>query len=298
MEFASIFIYLGTMIAIYAILSLSLNFHYGFSGLINFGQVGFFAVGAYATAILTTEGYPIWLGFLAAVLASALVGFLVSLPTQKLSVHYWAITTIAIGEIIRLVALNEEWLTRGSFGLLNIPQPFYDDFPGSQYPLFYLFFAWAFVLGVVFLIHLLVNSPYGRILKVIREDENLALSFGKPVFRFRVSAMTLGAGMAGLAGALYAHYVTYISPLDFMPLVTFVVWVMVIVGGRANQAGVLFGTLLIVIFYNSTRFLKDVLPFDNQTLASLRMVVIGALIMITIVKKPDGLFPEKKREIT
>lgn len=294
MELAAILIYFGTMIAIYAILAQSLNFQYGFAGLINFGQVGFFAVGAYATGILTTGGYPIWLGFVAAALISALVGFLVSLPTQKLSVHYWAITTIAIGEIIRLIALNEEWLTRGSFGLLNIPQPLHGQVPGEYYPLFYMLFCWAFLAGILIVIRLLVNSPYGGVLKMIREDENLALSFGKPVFRFRVSAMTLGAGMAGIAGALYAHYVTYISPEDFMPLVTFVVWVMVIVGGRANQAGVIFGTILIVIFYNSTRFLKDVLPLDTQTLASLRMVAIGALIMVTIVKKPDGLIPEKK----
>ncbi len=292
----SVVIYFGTIIGIYTVLSLSLNFQYGFAGLINFGQVGFFAVGAYASAILTTSaGMPIAVGFLGAIAAGALAGFLVALPTQKVSIHYWALTTMAIAEIIRLVALNEEWLTRGSFGILNIPRPFESMVPNEHYPLVFMLFCWVIVGAVALLIHLLVNSPYGRVLKVLREEEDLALSFGKPVFRYRVSAMALGAGMAGLGGALYAHYITYISPVDFMPLITFVVWVMVIVGGRANQTGVILGSVVIIVFFNSTRFLKDLVPLEAHTIASLRMVVIGLLIMLAVLYRPGGLLPERKK---
>jgi ABC-type branched-subunit amino acid transport system permease subunit len=294
---ASIFIYFGTIIGIYALLSLSLNFQYGFAGLVNFGHVGFFAVGAYASAILVKAGLPIAVGFLAAFVLSGIVGLLIGLPTQKLSVHYWAIITIAIAEVIRLVALNEAWLTRGSFGIVDIPQPFQAVVPAAFYPIFYLAMVWAFVVAAYLFFAALVHSPFGRILRLIREEDDLALSFGKDVFAYRVRAMAIGAAVAGLSGALYAHYITYISPLDFLPLVTFVAWVMVIVGGRANQLGVLLGTAVIVLFFNSTRYLKDYVPIDTQTIASLRMVVIGALIMLTIVYRPNGLLPERKGRV-
>lgn len=294
---ASIFLYFGTMIGIYALLSLSLNFQYGFAGLINFGHVGFFAIGAYASAILSSMGYPIALGFVVGFIMAGLVGLLIALPTQKLSVHYWAIVTIAIAEVIRLVALNEAWLTNGSFGIVNIPQPLKGIIAPQYYPVFYLVLVWLFVLAAYALFSLLVRSPFGRILRLIREEEDLALSLGKDVFSYRVKAMAIGAAVAGVAGSLYAHYITYVSPLDFLPLLTFVVWVMMIVGGRANQLGVLFGTAVIVLFFNSTRYLKDYIPLDTQTIASLRMVVIGALIMLVIVYRPDGLIPERKGKV-
>lgn len=294
----TILIYFGTIIAIYTILSLSLNFQYGIAGLINFGVVGFFAIGAYTTALLTTNGVPIAVGMIAAMATSAIAGCLISLPTQKLSVHYWALTTMAIAEVIRVVINNEEWLTRGPFGILNIPRPFVGYFSAQTYPLAYMIFAWSMVALVFLVFSLLTNSPFGRILKLLREEEDLARSFGKPVFSYRVRAMTIGAAFAGLAGALNAHYVTYISPLDFLPILTFVVWVMVIVGGRGNQLGIAFGTIVIVLFFNSTRFLRDYVPLEAETIASLRMVVIGALIMLTIVYRPDGLIPERKKVMT
>ncbi len=294
---ASIVVYFATIIGIYALLSLSLNFQYGFAGLINFGHVGFFAVGAYASAILSTAGYPIVLGFAAAFVLAGVVGLLIGLPTQKLSVHYWAIITIAIAEVIRIIALNEQWLTRGSFGIGSIPQPLTAEIPQRLYPIFYLCLVWTFVLAAYLAFSLLVRSPFGRILRLMREEEDLTLSFGKGVFGYRVKVMAIGAAVAGLSGALYAHYVTYISPLDFLPLITFVVWVMVIVGGRANQAGVLVGTAVIVLFFNSTRYLKDYVPLGAETIASLRMVMIGALIMLTIVYRPNGLIPERKGKV-
>lgn len=296
MELINTFIYFGTMAGLFAILALTLNFHYGFSGLVNFGHVGFFAVGAYAAAILSKAGAPTWLGFLVAILAAGATGYLVSLPTRKLSVHYWAIITIAISELIRLVALNEGWLTGGSFGIDSIPQPLAAVIPTQLYPAFYLLFVWCFVALTFYLLHLLVSSPFGRVLKALREEDDLALALGKPVSRFKVKAMTIGAALAGLAGALYAYYITYISPLDFMPLITFLAWVMVMLGGKGNLWGSVLGGWIIVIFFNSTRYVKDFLPFQDQTVASLRMVIIGLLIMLVVLYRPQGLLPEKKKE--
>lgn len=294
MGIVNLFTYFATMMGIFGILALSLNYQYGHSGLVNFGVVGFFATGAYVSALVTQAGLPFLGGIILAGLAGGLLGFLVALPTSKLSIHYWAITTLGIGEIIRLIANNEEWLTKGSFGLVAIPQPLHKVIPAAAYPIFYLSIVLALLLVIFIIIRLLVNSPFGTVLKAIREEDDLALAMAKPVFHFKVKAMTVGAVFAGIAGSLYAHYITYISPIDFMPLITFIIWGMVIVGGKGNSIGALAGTAIIVIFFNSTRYLKDFLPFSAHTVASLRMVAIGLLIIVVVLYRPEGLVREKK----
>jgi ABC-type branched-subunit amino acid transport system permease subunit len=294
MGIVNLLTYFATMMGIFGILALSLNYQYGHCGLVNFGVVGFFATGAYVSALMTQTGLPFLGGIILAGLAGGLLGFLVALPTSKLSIHYWAITTLGFGEIIRLIANNEEWLTKGSFGLVNIPQPFHQVVSTAVYPLFYLSLVLALLLVIFIITRLLVNSPFGRVLKAIREEDDLALAMGKPVFHFKVKAMTAGAIFAGIAGSLYAHYITYISPIDFMPLITFIIWGMVIVGGKGNSIGALAGTAIIVIFFNSTRYLKDFLPFSAHTVASLRMVAIGLLIIVVVLYRPEGLVREKK----
>ena len=208
MEFLDIFVYFATMIGIYSILSLSLNLQYGFGGLVNFGLVAFFATGAYTGALLALKGVSFLWGIVAAGLASAMLGVVVALPTSKLSVSYWAIATLGIGEVVRLFLLNEEWLTKGSFGIAGIPRPWEDFWGDTYYSFFYLFFVWFFVgLAYVF-IRRLSNSPFGRILKAIREEDDLALAMGKPVFVVKLKTMALGAALTGIAGTLYAYYIT------------------------------------------------------------------------------------------
>jgi ABC-type branched-subunit amino acid transport system permease subunit len=295
MGVVNLLLYFATMMGIYGILALGLNFHYGFSGLVNFGHVAFFAVGAYTSALVTMLGAPFLLGVFLAGVAGGLLGFIVALPTSKLSIHYWAITTLGIGEIIRLIAINEEWLTRGSFGIIGIPQPLHGVISASLYPAFYLGVVGAFLALTYFVVRKLANSPFGRVLKAVREEDDLALAMGKPVFYFKVKAMTVGAIFAAIAGALFAHYITYISPLDFMPIVTFIIWAMVIVGGKGNALGSIVGGVIIVVFFNSTRFLKDYLPLSGQTVASLRMVAIGVLIILVVLFMRGGLVKERKK---
>lgn len=295
MGILDILVYFATMIGIYSILTLSLNLQYGFGGLVNFGLVAFFATGAYTGALLAVKGvFCLW-GIMAAGIASALLGFIVALPTSKLSVSYWAIATLGIGEVVRLFLLNEEWLTKGSFGIEGIPRPWEDLWGGAYYSFFYMFFVWVFVGLAFMLVWRLSNTPFGRILKAIREEDDLALAMGKPAFIAKLKTMALGAALSGIAGALYAYYITYISPSDFMPLVTFLVWGMVIIGGRGRILGSLVGTAIVVAFYNSTRYLKDIWDIPPETLASLRMVAIGLLIILAVLYKPDGLLKEKKK---
>lgn len=296
----SFLVYVMIMAAIYGILALTLNFQYGITGLINFGHVAPFCLGAYISTLIVLAGHaPIIIGFVGAFIIGAISGLLISLPTGNLKADYWAISTLAFAEIIRLFFLNGTWMyggptEAGPFGIRAIPRPFYSFFTRATYPFFYLGLCLV-ALGLVFLLlQYLEKSPFGRVLKLIREDEELALALGKNTFQFKAISMTVSSGFAGLAGGLFAHYMTYIEPNQFLPIETFIVWAMVIVGGKGNLFGSIVGAAIIPIFYNSTRFLKDYIPLDISTLAALRMVVIGLLIVSVMMFLRKGILPERK----
>jgi len=290
------FVYLLTMIGIYGFLSLSLNFQVGFTGLINFGQVAFFAIGAYTSSLLVCKaGAPVILGFLGGMLLSGLFGYLISIPTKSLKSDYWAIATLAGGEVIRLIALNEGWLTEGAFGVMKIPQPFRALFSLDTYPFFYLILVLACLAIAYIVLSLLSNSPFGRDLKAIRDEEELSLSLGKNTRKLKIEAMIVAGMVAGLGGALFAHYITYISPENFRPIETFLMWAMIIVGGRGNHLGAIVGAAAIQLFNVSTRFIGSYLPFTPGFMAALRMVIIGMLIVAFLVFRPDGLVKERKK---
>lgn len=294
MTIVNFFIHVIIMVGIYSILSLSLNFQVGISGLMNFGHVAYFAIGAYTSALLTMAGCPFLLGLFSGMALAGLFGFIISLPTASLKADYWAIVTIAAGEIIRLFFLNEQWLAEGPFGLRGIPRPLASLFP-ENYPIFYLLMAMFFMAFTYFIMEVLIRSPFGRALKMIREEEALASSMGKEVHLFKIHGMVIGAIFAGLAGSLYAHYMTFISPDHFMPIETFLIWVMIVIGGRGNNIGAIIGALTIESLYISTRFLKDYIGIPADILASLRMFMIGFLLVIFILYKPEGLVSEKRR---
>ncbi len=289
-------IYLLTMIGIYSLLAMSLNFQVGFTGLINFGQVAFFCIGAYASSLLVTKaGAPLILGFVGGMALSGLFGYIISIPTKSLKADYWAIATLAGGEVVRLLALNEGWLTEGPFGVMSIPQPLRWLFSKDSYPLFYLFLIAACVLIIYFVLSLLTNSPFGRNLKAIRDEEDLCLSLGKNTRKLKLQAMVVAGMVAGLAGALFAHYITYISPENFKPIETFLMWAMIIVGGRGNHLGAILGAVVIQLFNVSTRFIGGYVPLGSDTMAALRMVIIGLLIVLFLLYAPEGLIRERKK---
>jgi branched-chain amino acid transport system permease protein len=284
------------MIGIYGLLSMSLNFQVGFTGLINFGQVAFFCIGAYTSSLLVVKaGAPILVGFFAGMMLSGIFGYIMSIPTKSLKSDYWAIATLASGEIVRLVALNEGWLTEGPFGVMSIPRPFLGLFPKETYPFFYLLFVVVCVIGVYFFLSLLADSPFGRNLKAIRDDEELCLSLGKDTQKLKLQAMVVAGIVAGLAGCLFAFYITYISPENFRPIETFLMWAMIIVGGRGNLLGALVGAVVIQLFNVSTRFIGNYVPFGSDSMAALRMTIIGILIILFLLYRPEGLFKERKK---
>jgi ABC-type branched-subunit amino acid transport system permease subunit len=297
----SFLVYLAIMMGIYGILSLSLNLQYGFTGLANFGQVAFFCLGAYVSTIIVLPlGMPFILGLAGGMVVAGLFGYIIAIPTADLKEDYWAIVTLAAAEIVRIFFLNEDWVAGGgpyvggAFGVGGIPQPLRSHFSAHTYPFFYLTIVMLALAATYLVINRLTQSPIGRVIKSIREGDNLPLAMGKDVRKFRVRVMAIGGSFGGLAGSLWAHYHGFISPNQFLPLETFIIWAMVIVGGKGNNKGAVLGAVIIMVFYNSTRFLKDYLPIEEVTLASLRMVAIGLLIVLAMLFMKDGLIKEKK----
>jgi len=296
MELFNFLVYLVTMMGIYALMALSLNLQVGFTGLINFGQVMFFAFGAYTSGLLTVKaGVPIPVALVAAMLVTGFVGFLISLPTRSLKADYWAIATLAGAETVRLIALNEEWLTGGAFGVMEIPQPLAGVVSNDWYPLTFLGLTLVLILIAYIFVRFITDSPFGRDLRGIRDEEDLCLSLGKNTRKIKVQAMFLAGMIAGLGGGLFAHYITFISPENFRPIETFLIWAMVIIGGRGNHMGAIVGAIVVQTFNVSTRFLSAQIDVSSEFMGAARMAVVGLLIVVFLLYRSEGILPERKK---
>ena len=279
----------GTVGGIYTLLALGLNLQYGYTGLINFGIVGFFAIGAYTSALLAMHGVPYVLDIAAAAILAAVFSWPLGLICLRLRDDYLAIVTLAFAEIVRTVIISEEWLTSGTRGVPGIPRPFAGLAAGSAAAA-YLGLVLATVLVATLLMRFLVRSPFGRLIQAIRDDEDAVPALGKNPAGFKLVVFTLGAALTGIAGALYAHYLTYISPDQFVPLLTFYIWMAVIMGGAGRIGGALAGAALLTVFLEGTRFLRDLIPFVSEVqMASLRLAVIGLLLILFTLYRPQGV---------
>jgi branched-chain amino acid transport system permease protein len=294
----------ATMVGLYAILTLGLNLQWGFAGLFNAGIAGFFAVGAYASTILTTPpsddhlgGFdlPIPVGLAASVALSALLGYAVVRICLRLKSDYLAIATIGIAEILRLVLRNESWMTGGSRGIAGIPRPF-EDLEQPWGELAFLVVVATVVVVLYLAIERAWHSPWGRVLRAIRENEEAAEAAGKDVVAYRAQVFTLGSAVMGLAGGLTAHYFKFIGPDATEPvLTTFLAWVMLIAGGSGNNRGAILGAALLWIIWSGTEFLTQrLLPPDWQTRSAyLRIFLIGLLLQVVLQRYAQGLLPER-----
>ena len=375
-------VFLTTSVGLFGIFALGLNLQWGFTGLINFGHVAFLTVGAYTTVLLSSLGVPLVLAVIAGAALASLLGFIIGLSTLRLREDYLAIVTIGTSEVLRLIALNEEWLTRGTFGVQRFPLPLDRYNPNvvgdvvnfavlsvlGIFALWQLFkgirrqwqegkaiqgksykptskaglIIWGIiglaliltvyingclalsdynykdglmllvlvVLAVIYWgLQLLVNSPWGRVLKAIREDEEIPRALGKNVFWYKLQAFMMGGAIAGVAGAFYAWQLTVIYPDNFQPLVTFNVWTMVVLGGAGSNAGTLLGVIIFWAYDALTRlylpkivaWLTVYLPFlegfDSSRQGAFRVMIIGLILMILMVWRPQGILG-KKEELT
>jgi neutral amino acid transport system permease protein len=350
------FVFLTISAATYALFSLGLNLQWGVTGLINFGHVAFMAIGAYSTVLLSMQGVPIAIAVLIGAGLSALLGLLIGISTLRLREDYLGIVTIGVSELVRLVAKNEAWLTKGTFGVQGYPVPF--NFK-PEYPVRILLIIWltaicglalwrlwlwmrletarivggavaiAFVLtayicgalslytydpraGLMLLtltaltvvyigLEKLVHSPWGRILKAIREDEEVPKALGKNVFWYKLQAFMLGGAIAGVAGAFYAWNGT-VFPDNFEPLITFNAWIIVMLGGSGNNLGTIIGA---IIFWGYNSITRDesfkaifrAMHLDETQQGAFRVMIIGLVLMLIMVLRPQGILG-KKEELT
>ena len=284
---------------VYALLALGLNVVWGMAGMINLGLVGFFGLGAYVAALLARRaGWPMAAGLPAAALVAAGAGALVALVTARLRGDYLAIVTLGFSEVVRVTASNEIWLTNGTDGISGIPGPWRGQVSPAAFNLIYLGLVAAAVVVVVVALERVRHSPYGRVLRAIRDDDQVAAVAGKPVRAFKVEAFAVSAAILGLAGALYAHYTSYIAPEAFAPLISIYIVLALTAGGTGNNHGAVLGAALVVFFMESTRFVTGTLPgLSAVQAAAVREMLIGASLILVLRVRPAGLVPERIRPV-
>ena len=237
--------------AIYSLLALGLNLQWGHTGLINLEFVGFFAIGAYVAAWLTIQSVPFVVATVAALVVPSLAAYPLGRLTLRLQDDYLAVVTLGFAEVVRIVLLNSP-AVGGPNGLTGI-DPLFGGIPGSIRPQVQLLAVIAVVGVVLLLLRRLTESPYGRVLRAIRDNQVAAQSLGKPTENYRIVALMLGSGVAGLAGSIYAHYIAFISPDQFTSSLTFLVFTGVVVGGSAHL-GAAVGSVVFIAAMEATKF--------------------------------------------
>lgn len=304
-DLAAYLVFFLCLALIYGLVSLGLNLQWGFAGLFNVGVVGFFVVGAYAVAILASPpaagrvgGFdvPIPIGLVAAMAAAGLVAFVVGIPTLRLREDYLAIATFGIAVTIQLVSLNWEMLTGGTHGRVSIPRPLASVFVDRvNANLFFLAMTAAIVAAAYWALERMVRSPWGRVLRAIREDEVAASALGKNAFAYRLQAFVIGAMLMGLGGGLYASFIGYVGADDALPTLTFQIWVMLIVGGSGNNKGALIGAVAVWGLWSfSGWFMAAVLPSAFAVRAgALQVILIGLVLAAVLLLRPKGLVGEE-----
>jgi branched-chain amino acid transport system permease protein len=302
--------HLGVFIAIYGLLALGLNVQWGFTGLFNAGIAGFFAVGAYGSAILTSAeapariggfGLPAPAGWIGGALLAALIAWPVGRVCLRFRSDYLAIATIGVAEIMRLVARSEGWLTGAASGISNLPRPFASGaFAGSREAalasnLAFLALMLALLGLAYWLIERQLRAPWGRMMRAIRDNETAARAMGKAIETRRLEAFMLGAALMGLGGALFSTFNRAITPDAIDPMVaTFLVWIMLILGGSGNNRGALLGVAVVWLIWSMSELLTDRLPIEYAIQAKyLRVFVIGLALQLVLRFRPEGLLPEE-----
>src|ERR671925_1503274 len=287
---------------------------FGFTGIVNFGAAGFMAVGAYSMAILVLKvGLSFWLALPLAVLITMAFGLLIGLPALRLRADYLAIATIAMAEIVRVVAQNARGLTGGNQGLFcNEGGRCFDDTwfsisstmegwlenlgwsdPPSLVPL--LVVVWVVVLLVTVGLRFIQGSPWGRVLRAIREDEDAARALGKNAFAYKLQSLVISAAIGAVAGFFLALDLAFVNPESFEPLFTFIGYAVLILGGLASYAGVALGAIVLWTLLEATRFLD--LPLAAEKVAALRFMLVGLLLILLMAFRPQGILGNRREMV-
>lgn len=278
-----------TLICIYIILTQSYNLVLGYTGMIHVGHVGFMAIGAYISALLTTTvGLSFWTGLLFGMFGAGVVGLILAIPTVRFRDDYLVAATLGMGQIIRIIILNERDITGGSTGVTKIPRP--DVFGYMLLDNFELFLFTALTaLFAMIIIWRITHCPFGKVLESIREDEIAATSLGKNVWMKKIQVLVLAAAFAGLAGALFAHTMQFIDPDTFDIHFMIYVFLIVVFGGSGKFWGPILGSIILYGFYEALRFV----PFPTSILGPFRWILFSVVLIAMIILKPKGILGEK-----
>ena len=303
---------------IYALASVGLNVQFGYAGLLNFGHVASGLVGAYGAAITVNSGGPLWLGIIIGVAAAAVLGLLLGLPTLRLRADYLAIATISVAEILRVVANSArlQSVTGGPIGINNVADDFFDinpiprgrygwgSFSYNQNTLWTMLVGWSLVAIACLIVWRLTRSPWGRLLKAVREDEEATRALGKNVFGMKLQAFVLGSVFGGIAGILFAFDGGFVKPDFFVAQTTFNWYLVVILGGVATVLGPPVGAIVfwfVISLFNS--LLSQAIGADGWWIISstdtgaVRYVLVGLAIVLLLVFRPQGILGNKEEAL-
>jgi branched-chain amino acid transport system permease protein len=306
---------IGVQAIIFALAAIGLNVHFGYTGLLNFGQAGFLAIGAYALGVtVATYGQSLWLGVLFGLLGSIVFALLLGIPTLRLRADYLAIVTIAAAEIIRLTVRSVTFreIFGGSDGINSFADQFYALNPFSsglsfgpvtfsRDDLWITVVGWGLVVISLLLVFLAMRSPWGRVLKGIREDEDAVRSLGKNVFSYKIQALVFGGLLGTLGGFVFALSNRSVQPDNYATTITFFAWAVLILGGAARVFGPVLGSVIfwfLLIFVNvalAEAVRAEIITFISATQVSqIRFILLGLALMLLMIYRPQGILGDKK----
>jgi branched-chain amino acid transport system permease protein len=294
----------GVTAGILAVFTLGLQLNVGYTGIVNFGQAGFMAIGAYTVAILIDKDVvPFVATIPIAIVVAILFGLVIGLPSLRLRADYFAIATIGFAEAIRLFAQNARDLTGGNQGIYGfdnswesisesiegwVESTFWSD-PDQLFPLFLV--VWGTVIVLTLGLHFLQKTPWGRVLRAIREDEDAARALGKNAFAYKLQSLAIAAALGAISGLFLALSLRFVVPSEFAPAITFLGFAALIAGGLASYPGVAFGAIFLAIVYEAPRFL------DIENEESVRFILIGLILILLMAFRPQGAFGKREEMV-
>ena len=278
-------IHILIIICIQLILALSLQISVGFTGLLNFGHVAFYGIGAYTAALLALNGVPFLICIIASCIVPAIFAFLISIPTNKLKGDYLAISTIAFSYLIYALMINWTSLTRGPLGLPGIPKP---SLLGITFNsnLSFLILIMIFVLLTYFILKKIVNSKFGKLFQAVRDNELALKALGKNTFKIKTISLIVSAIFAGLAGAFFSYFITFIDPSSFTFMALIPVFSIIIVGGLASLKGTIIATAILTVIPEILRFVG----MPSSLVGPGRQILFALLLLLILIYYPKGFF--------
>ncbi|MEV6149041.1 branched-chain amino acid ABC transporter permease [Nonomuraea sp. NPDC052129] len=307
---------IGVETVLYALAAIGINIHFGYTGLLNFGQAAFMGVAGYGLAVtVTVLGLPFWIGIAVGLIAAVLLALLLGAPTLRLRADYLAIVTIAAAEIVRLIFRSVAFknVFGGSDGQRGFSDGFYalNPFPEGEYGIGWFTFnhriLWIMLVGWVLvalscgIVYLLMRSPWGRVLKAIREDEDAVRSLGKNVFSYKMQSLILGGVIGSLGGFVYGLAYASVQPDVFGTETTFFAYTIVILGGAARVLGPVVGSMIfwvLLVLVNgvlSEAVQAGYIPFMTSIqVGPVRYILVGLGLILLLIFRPQGIFGDKR----